>query len=52
VHLLTVALFYENGITCLPTELLGQIFELVMVKILSLADKLLIPIGWESVYQN
>jgi hypothetical protein len=39
-------------LTCLPTELLGQIFELVMVKILSLADKLPIPIAWESVYQN
>jgi hypothetical protein len=39
-------------LTCLPTELFGQIFELVMVKILSQADKLPIPMGWESVYQN
>ncbi len=42
----------SKRLTCLPTELFGQIFELVMVKIQSRADKLPIPIGWESVYQN
>jgi len=39
-----------KGLTCLPTELWGQLFELVMVKIHSLADKLPIPLAWESVY--
>lgn len=36
----------------LPAELFGQIFNGVMVKIQSRADKLPIPTSWESVYQN
>lgn len=42
----------SKRLACLPTELFEQIFELVMIKIQSQADKLPIPIGWESVYQN
>ncbi len=42
----------SKRLACLPADLFGQIFELVMIKIQSQADKLPIPIGWESVYQN
>jgi len=42
----------SKRLAVLPTELFGQIFEQIIVKVQSRGDKLPIPIGWESVYQN
>ena len=42
----------SKRLAVLPAELFGQIFNRVMVKIQSRADKLPIPTSWESVYQN
>jgi hypothetical protein len=42
----------SKRLAVLPTELFRQIFELVTAKIQSQADKLPIPMGWESVNTN
>ncbi len=42
----------SKRLACLPADLFAQVFEPVIAKVQSRADKLPIPIGWESVYQN
>lgn len=42
----------SKRLSCLPTNLFAQVFELVIAKVQSRTDKLPVPIGWESVYQN
>jgi hypothetical protein len=42
----------SKRLTCLPADLFGQVFEWILAKIQSQADKLPIPVGWESVCQS
>ena len=42
----------SKRLACLPADLFGQVFELTSAKIRTQADKLPIPVGWESVCQS
>ena len=42
----------SKRLACLPADLFGQVFELTSAKIRADADRLPIPVGWESVCQN
>lgn len=42
----------SKRLACLPADLFGQVFELTIAKIRADADRLPIPVGWESVCQN
>jgi hypothetical protein len=42
----------SKRLACLPADLFGQVFERTSAKIRADADRLPIPVGWESVCQN